>query len=273
MNRPIAVLDTETAASRGAPHLVELAALRVVEGEVVEQVEALVRPEVPIEPEASAIHGIGAADVAGAAPAREVLAAFQAWLGDDWLAAHDAPKDARVLGFELARARLEPPRAPWICTLRLARKLFPEAHDHRLETLCLLLELEDGPRHRALADASWTHQVLEACAERARAAGGEPVEAERLLALAGGVPTMIAGHAPLAPRLKPRWRALEQACARREALKLLYGSGEEPPVELAVAPQLLYSAGEKGYLEAECLATGTLKTYRLDRIQRVLEAR
>ena len=100
-----------------------------------------------------------------------------------------------------------------------------------------------------------------------------PAPAERLLALAGGTPTTIAGHGPSLPRLKPRWRALSRACGSGQSLRLWYGSAEEPPVELAVAPQLLYSAGERGYLEAECLATGTIKTYRLDRIQRVLEGR
>lgn len=284
MTRPIVVLDTETTASRGAPHLLEVGALRVVEGEVVDQFESLVCPEVPIEPEAGAVHGITDADVAGAPRAREVLAAFLAWLGDDWMAAHDAPKDARVLGFELARARLEPPSAPWICTLRLARKLFPEARDHRLETLCELFELEDGPRHRALADATWALAVLLACAERALSGGeaptapqvdrgADPLPAERLLALAGGVPTTIAGHGPAPPRLKPSWRAISRACGSGQSLRLWYGSPEEAPVELAVAPQLLYRAGEKGYLEAECLATGTIKTYRLDRIRRVSEGR
>jgi DNA polymerase-3 subunit epsilon len=273
MDRPIAVLDTETAASRGAPHLVELAALRVVEGEVVDRFESLVRPEVPIAPEAGAVHGIGERDVASAPPAHEVLPAFLEWLGDDWLAAHDARKDARVLAFELARARLGPPAAPWICTLRLSRRLFPEAADHRLETLCELLGLEDGPRHRALADAAWAHQVLLACAERVEAAEGAEPGLERLLVLCGGAPITVGRCAPAAPRLKPRWRSLSDACARRAPLVLVYGSGAEPPAELPVAPRLLFSAAEHGYLEAECLKSGTIKTYRLDRIQRVLEAR
>jgi len=272
MNRPIVVLDTETATARGAPHLLELGALRVVDGEVADQFEALCRPPVPIEPEALEVHGIAERDVAASRPAPEVLAGFLDWLGDDWLAAHDAPKDARVLGFELARARLAAPAAPWLCTLRLARKLIPEAPDYRLATLCEVLELEDGPRHRALADAAWCHQVLHACAERAAAAAGtESVGAEHLLALAGGVPTTLAGHGPAAPpRMKPRWRPLSAACGRGQMLTLLYGAEDEPPVELRVTPRLLYGADKRGYLEAECAASGTLKTYRLDRIHRVL---
>ena len=266
LNRPVVVLDTETASPRGAPHLLELGALRVVDGEVADQFETLVAPPVPIDPEATRVHGIEERDVLRAPTAERALGEFLDWLGDDWLAAHDAPRDARVLGFELARARLDPPRAPWLCTLRLARKLLPEAPDHRLETLCELLELEDGPRHRALADAAWCMQVLAACAARA-----EDASAERLLAICGGAPITVAGHGPAAPRMKPRWRPLERALTDERELTLVYGGRDEPPVELAVTPRLLYASNKEGYLEAECKASGTLKTYRLGRIHRVRE--
>ncbi len=285
MNTPFVVLDTETASAAGAPHLIEVGAVRVESGEVVDHFQALCCPEVPIEPEATEVHGITDADVMRAAPTAEVLAEFAAWLGDDWLAAHDAPKDARVLGFEFARARIEPPAAPFLCTLRLGRKLIPEALDYRLETLCDTLGLEDGPRHRALADAAWCHQVLEACIDRLAASDraenpdpraelqdGEEITLERLLALTGGVPTTIAGHAPAPPgKMKSRWRPLVDACGQGEALRMLYGSETQAPVELSVTPRLLYQSNKKGYLEAECASSGTLKTYRLDRIQKVLQ--
>jgi DNA polymerase-3 subunit epsilon len=269
VNRPLVVLDTETANTRGAPHLLELGALRVVDGEVVDQFEALCAPAIPIEPAATEVHGIEDRDIVRAAPAARVLADFIGWLGDDWLVAHDAPRDARVLGFELARCGLEAPGQPWLCTLRLSRKLLPEAADHKLDTLRELLELEDGPRHRALPDAAWCHQVLEACAERA--AGSGDATPERLLALTGGAPITIAGHGPAPARMKPRWRPLEGARRDRRELTLLYGSEGQPPAELNVTPWLLYSVDKRGYLEAECTATGTLKTYRLDRIHRVLQ--
>ncbi len=267
MNRPIVVLDTETASPRGAPHLIELGAVRAVDGEIVGRFESLVRPQVPIAPEAAEVHGLEDPDVADAAPADEVLARFLDWLGEDWMAAHDAPRDARVLAFELTRAGLPLPTAPMLDTLRLARKLIPEAPDHRLETLCDVLALEADAHHRALPDAVWAFKVLEACAERL---DGETT-AERLLATAARVPVTIAGHAPEGPtRVKPSWRPLVGTCGDGHALTLLYGSGEEPPVELPVVPRLLYTAQKKGYLEAECLSTGLLKTYRLDRIRRVL---
>ena len=266
MDRPIVVLDTETAASRGAPHLLELGAVRVVEGEIADRFESLVRPQVPIDPEAAAVHGIQDADAAGAPSAVELLPDFLAWLGDDWLAAHDAPKDARVLAFELARAGLPLPSAPIVDTLRLARKLIPESPDHRLETLASVLELEVDQLHRALPDAVAAFKVLEACAERL----APPVTGERLLAAEGGSPSTIQRHAPPGPRMKPRWRPLADACETGATLTLVYGSEEEPPAQLTVVPKMLYNSNKKGYLEAECVSSGTLKTYRLDRVHRVL---
>jgi hypothetical protein len=51
---------------------------------------------------------------------------------------------------------------------------------------------------------------------------------------------------------------------------LVYGE-EGAPARLPVAPRLLFTLGERGYLEAECVRSGTLKTYRLDRVQRIVD--
>jgi DNA polymerase-3 subunit epsilon len=259
-------LDTETATLSGPPHLLELGAVRVVEGEVVEHFAELVLPAVPIDPEATRIHGIDETDVRAARPAAEVLARFTAWLGDDWMAAHNAPFDARVLAFEYARAGLAAPPQPLLDTLRLARRALPESPDHKLETLAEHLGLEEHEHHRALPDAVWCWKVLEACLERF---GGEASPAA-LLARSGGAPITLAGAAPRPGRaLKPRLRELERACSARRRVTLLYGEAGTPPVPLHVVPWLLFEQGERGYLEAECCASGTLKTYRLDRIQRL----
>jgi DNA polymerase III epsilon subunit family exonuclease len=267
MSYALVCLDTETATLQGPPHLLELGAVRVVDGEISDHFCEFVLPMVEIDPEATRIHGIEAADVRNADPAPAVLERFAAWLGDDWMVAHNASFDARVLAFEFARAGRAPPTQPLLDTLRLARKLLPEAPDHKLETLAAHLGLEEDEHHRALPDAVWCWKVLEACLERQ---GGERSPAG-LLTLQGGTPITLNSHAPQAGRgLKPRHRALERACARRERVKFLYGDASASPVKLEVVPWLLYSAAERSYLEAECCSSGILKTYRLDRIQCIL---
>ena len=287
MNRPIVAFDTETATLRGAPHLLEIGAVRIVDGDVVEHFEALVRPEVPVEAAASAIHGIVDDDVRAAATAGEVVAEFVRFIGDDWLAAHSAAFDANVLGFEAARHGIELPRSPLLDTVKIARRLISEAGDHKLETLTQHLELDVDVHHRALADAVSCWKVLEECVARIRdqvAAdrSGRAGRAERPESRErddGGLWTELLGHSgrcstlasagPKPPRLSPRLRALESACRERSRVTLLYDA-DGGLARLPVAPRLLYAIRAKGYLEAECVRSGTLKTYRLDRVQRVL---
>lgn len=153
LDRPFVVLDTETATILGAPHLLEIGAVRVAEGEVVDRFETLVRPQVPIEAEAIAIHGIGEDDVRGAPDAKGAVESFFAWLQGDWMAAHGARFDAGTLSFECVRWGVPMPGAPILDTVKLARKLLPDAPDHKLPTLCQLLEIETPVHHRALPDA------------------------------------------------------------------------------------------------------------------------
>lgn len=264
MDRPLVCFDSESATAYGPPHLIEIGAVRVVDGEIESEFSTLCRPEVPIEPATTEIHGLDDADVADAPPTAAALAALFDWLRDDWLVAHDAPQDARALAFESARAGLAPPSAPWIDTLALTRKLLPDAPDHRLETLCEHLDLEDGPRHRALADAVWVWKVLEACLERDDA----PATGTELLARSGRRVT-VSGEWP-EPRLKPRLRRLKSASVEGTGVTLVYGDPDDEPVPLDVVPRLVYRLGGHDYLEGECAKSGLLKTYRLDRIHKVL---
>ncbi|MBK8180532.1 MAG: 3'-5' exoribonuclease [Planctomycetes bacterium] len=266
MEFPLVILDTETATLSGAPHLLELGAVLVQDGEVVDRFEAFVRPEVPIAPEATEFHGIDEAMVRDAEPAAVVLERFRDWAGDRPLVAHNADFDARVLAFEYARARLAPPPGWLIDTLKLSRRLIPESPDHKLATLCEHLGLEEGLHHRALADAVWCWKVLEACALRMQP---PPASAVQLVQACGQPVTLILAAPRVRGLLKPRHRSLEHACREREPVTLIYGDETASPVPLSVLPRVLYDQGDRSYLEAECLRSGTIKTYRLDRVHQV----
>lgn len=272
MPRRIVAFDTETATAGGAMHLLELGAIAVEDGEIVDRFEAFARPEVPVDPRTTAVHGIVDADVAGAEPASVVVPRFLAWLGDAWLAAHNAPFDVAVLGFEAARHGFDLPGCAMLDTLKLARRFVPESADHKLETLVQHLDFDVDTHHRALADAVSCWMLLEECVARRSqqpdAPPGDALWTEMLVH--GGSRRGLADALPRAPRLSPRLRPLEAAVRERAHVVLLYG-GEGPAAPLRVAPRLLFESGDKGYMEAECLRSGMLKTYRLDRVQRVLE--
>jgi DNA polymerase III epsilon subunit-like protein len=275
MDRPLVVLDTETATLLGAPHLLELAAIRVMDGEIVDTFESYVCPRVPIDAEATAIHGIDESAVRSAPHPHEVLAAFSDFVGDAWMAAHHAPFDARVLGYEFARARRDPPRGLMLDSLRLSRRWLRDAPDHKLPTLCEHLALEASVHHRALPDAVHCWKVIEACIERMQAiseaaAASSEVSAARLLSECGR-PISITMAVPATPHLPRRLRGLERALEGGASITLLYGEGLERPAPLTVQPRFLFERRGKGYLEAECQRSFLLKTYRLDRIAHLRE--
>jgi DNA polymerase III epsilon subunit family exonuclease len=70
--------------------IVEVGAVRVRGGAVVDRFHRLVRPAVPVSEGASAVHGYTDADLANAPPFAEVWPAFRAFVGGDLLVAHNA---------------------------------------------------------------------------------------------------------------------------------------------------------------------------------------
>ena len=268
MDRPLIVLRAAPAALRGAPHLVALGAVRIVDGEVQESFESLVCPPVPIEPDAAAEHGVTERAVRAAPLAAQCVAGFADWVGEAWMAAHDARRDGEALAYELARAGVETPPGPMLDGKQLAERHLADAPDRELETLAAWLELESGERSGVLADAVQAWKVIEECLERA---GGGTRPADVLAA--GGRPLGLAALGPRAAKTSPRHRSLERARVEGRRVAVLYGGEEgEAPARIEVVPRFLFGRGEHGYMEAECVASGLLKTYRLDRVRKVVEA-
>lgn len=136
------------------PDLVELAAVPIVGGSIGEPTSWLVRPGQSIMYFATRIHGLTNQDVADApvfaAIKDEVLAALDA----DALVAHNAHVDVSVL-----RRKLGDWKTPEVFdTLKLARRLLPEAGGYKLGTLVDSFNLAEGmpdglSPHRAGYDA------------------------------------------------------------------------------------------------------------------------
>jgi DNA polymerase III epsilon subunit-like protein len=165
MTFELVILDTETANLRGAPRLLELGALRFVDGVECAEFHALVRPGLPIDPAATAIHGIREEDLVLAEDLPSALERFDRWRGQAPLVAHNACFDARVLADARQRCGLAASAEAWYDSLKLARSTVPDALNHRLATLVRHFALGLDPPHRALADARACAAVVRACLE------------------------------------------------------------------------------------------------------------
>ena len=97
----------------------------------------------------------------------------------------------------------------------------------------------------------------------------EPLSEARLYRLAG-LPHTRPQSMPERPNRRPaQLRRLESARDEECTVVLSYGDGASAPARVEVLPRLLYRRHKHGYLEGECQSSGTLRTYRLDRIQRI----
>jgi DNA polymerase III epsilon subunit-like protein len=101
--------------------------------------------------------------------------------GRIWVA-HNASFDGAFLEAWLPEGLCK--RHQMICTVKLARKLVPEASSRSLGALVELLGLSNRRPHRAMADAEATAELLQHLLERAEAQGWDSA---RLLK-EGGVP-------------------------------------------------------------------------------------
>src|SRR5881296_1883897 len=131
--------------------VVEVGAVRVVDGEITDRFRTLVQPYRPITPGATAIHGYTDADVRGARSFAEVWPEFRAFIGDDVLIAHNGQHfDIPVLR-RLAAGREDLHSLVFYDTLPLVRSLSRDSA--KLEDLALRFGIDAGRAHHALDDA------------------------------------------------------------------------------------------------------------------------
>lgn len=169
--RDVVILDFETTglSPRLGDRAIEIGAVRLRGGHVAERFQSLMQPGQRISSFIEQYTGITNAMLADAPPAATVMADFAAFCGEDPLVAHNASFDQRFLDAERALIGLAP-TPPFACTLLLARRLLPDAPDHKLGTLVRHLGIPAaGAAHRALADAEvtaglWTRLVDTAAA-------------------------------------------------------------------------------------------------------------
>jgi DNA polymerase-3 subunit epsilon len=167
----IAFVDLETTGTRAAADgITEIGIVRVdadPEGGPpwVEEWSTLVDPEAPIPPAIQALTGITDAMVRGAPTFASIAGEVMTRLAGCVFVAHNARFDYGFLKHAFARAS-RPFSARVLCTVKLSRRLFPEAPSHGLDAVIERHGLVVAERHRALGDARalWLFaQALYAC--------------------------------------------------------------------------------------------------------------
>jgi DNA polymerase-3 subunit epsilon len=166
------IVDLETTGGPGTDStILEIGAVRLSGGSIVDRFQTLVDPVTPIPPFIQTLTGIHDGMLVGAPRLGAAMAAFEQWMArvpEAPFIAHNAPFDEGFVRRALALCGLPPLVRPVLCTRRLARRLMPEMHRFGLDALCERFTIENHARHRALGDADATAELLLILLARAR---------------------------------------------------------------------------------------------------------
>jgi DNA polymerase-3 subunit epsilon len=149
----LTIVDVET--TGGSPffnRVIELGLLRVEKGEVVEEYQTLLNPDMPIPEFITNMTGISDAAVAKAPRFEEVADDILSKFEGNIFVAHNSQFDYGFLKEEFRRLGYGFV-LPQLCTVRLSRALYKEYKHHNLTAIIERYEFECKNRHRAFDDA------------------------------------------------------------------------------------------------------------------------
>lgn len=157
------VIDLETTGlSPKKCSIIEIGALKIVEGEVKEELSILIQQTDHIPEDVSSLTGI--TDdmlMENAQPLNEALVCFLRFIGDSRIVSHNTAFDYSFLSAALDECGMKMIANPFTDTLALARRKISGVRDYKLITLAERMGLDTGGAHRALADCYLTYHLYQ----------------------------------------------------------------------------------------------------------------
>lgn len=155
------VFDVETTGlSAIYDKIIELAAVKMVDGQIIEEFQEFIDPGHALSETTINLTGITDDMVRGSKSEVEVLEAFKAFTKDTILVAHNASFDMGFLNAAYNHHQLGESTLPVIDTLELSRTLHPNIKTHRLNTLAKRYDVALEQHHRAIYDSQTTARLL-----------------------------------------------------------------------------------------------------------------
>jgi DNA polymerase-3 subunit epsilon len=169
----------------GVDRVVELGAVRMVNGEVDAVFSTLVDPQIPIPAAASSVNGITDDMVTGKPKIEDLLVPLQEFCGDDLMVAHNAAFDFQFLVSDFKKHEMKTPSGLVLCSYLMAKKVYPGLANYKLGTLVQHLSIDASEFHRAEADATYCGKLFLKMIERMTGSHLTPPPLANLVALTG----------------------------------------------------------------------------------------
>lgn len=154
------VFDLETTGfSPMQNRIIEIGAVKVTAGEIVDRFSSFVNPDVPIPFHIEKLTGINDSMVLSAPLIAEILPEFLAFCGDAILVAHNAGFDMSFV-IENAKSLGIDTVFTYVDTVTLARVLLPNHAKYTLDAVAKILGVSLENHHRAVDDAAATAEIF-----------------------------------------------------------------------------------------------------------------
>ncbi len=158
-NDTFVVFDLETTGfSAEVDRIIEIGAIKIKNGEIVDNFSKFVNPKIPIPFRIEKLTGINDSMVMEAEPIEKILPEFLEFCGDAVMVAHNAGFDTSFIINNAERLGIK--YDPTIMdTVLLAQFVIPNLHNYKLDTLCKHLAVSLENHHRAVDDAQATAYI------------------------------------------------------------------------------------------------------------------
>ena len=165
------VFDLETTSlSNRTGKIIEIGAVKIKAGEVIDVFNTFVDPEEAITEQTTSLTSITNEMVAGAPKENEAVKSFLDFAGDRMLIAHNAGFDVGFMRVACERCGY-PFTNTYLDTVGLSRYLNSELKNHKLDTIANYYELGDFHHHRASDDAEILARIFFEMQRRLKAEG------------------------------------------------------------------------------------------------------
>ncbi len=170
------VFDIETTGfSPVNNRIIEIGAVKVSGGDIVDKYSTFVNPKVPIPFEIEKLTGINDSMVMDSPEIEEILPEFLAFCGDAVLVAHNANFDMSFIKENAARLGIRR-EFTYIDTVGIARVLLPNQAKHTLDAVAKTLNISLENHHRAVDDAQATAEIFVKFIPMLREAGADNLD-------------------------------------------------------------------------------------------------
>ena len=170
------VFDLETTGfSPSKNQIIEIGAVKVVNGSITERFSTFVNPKVPIPFEIEQLTSINDDMVLDAPTIDEILPKFMEFCQDAVMVAHNADFDMSFIKHNCSALGLECEKTV-LDTVALSRVLLPALNRFKLDTVAKALNVSLAHHHRAVDDAACTAEIFVRLVEMLRNRGVETME-------------------------------------------------------------------------------------------------